>query len=85
MHVSVIYKGWNTRVFVIEENGQKSELKLPSIGTGFGISHEKISDIQITIQSKLNELARDGWKVNNVSNVNNQSFIVVNYLLEKED
>jgi hypothetical protein len=85
MHVSLVYKGLSTTLFIIDETGKIEEQKLKMISNGFSVSADKVVGIQKEVQDKLNELGAKGWKVVGISNMDNPAFAVVNYLLTKEE
>lgn len=84
MSISMTYKGVKTKLYVIDVNGKVEERKLKSISNGFGVSADKVAFIQADVQEIINELGADGWKLENVSNMNTGGFIMVNYYLIRE-
>ena len=85
MHLSLLYKGSKTLLFTIDENGIIDEIQLKSISNGLTVSPKKVIMVQKQVQDQLNALAKEGWTVTAVSNLNNPNFISVNYLLEKSE
>lgn len=83
MTISMTYKGLKTQLYVIDENGKTEERRLKSIANGFGISADKVAMIQADVQEVINELASNGWTLVNISNLNLENFLIVNYYLER--
>ena len=83
MTISMTYKGIKTKLYIIDVNGRVEEQRMRSI-SGFGISADKVAEIQLDVQGIINKLADEGWEVDHVSNMNLDNFLIVNYLLRRE-
>lgn len=83
MTISMTYKGLKTQLYVIDENGKTEERRLKSIANGFGVSADKVAMIQAEVQEVINELADKGWTMVNISNLNLDNFLIVNYYFER--
>ncbi|CAN5362970.1 hypothetical protein BH09BAC1_BH09BAC1_10010 [soil metagenome] len=84
MNLCIMYKGIKSTMYVIHPDGTNEEVRMKSIANGFGVSFDKIANIQSDILTKLNELRGQGWAVDQVTTISNEGFIVTTYLLKKE-
>lgn len=83
MNLCIMYKGIKSAMFIIHPDGNKEEVRMKSISTGFGVSFDKIADIQLDVLTALNDLKVKGWEVAHVTTISNEGFVVTTYLLHK--
>ncbi|MEM9053622.1 MAG: hypothetical protein AAGC47_16325 [Bacteroidota bacterium] len=83
MQVLVVYKGGKTIVTELLPTGEIKEVKLKSVSNGFGFSADKVALVQIEIQNTLNNLAKEGWQLINISNLQSGTLITTSYYMKR--
>lgn len=83
MQVLVVYKGFKTTILTISASGEIEKQKTNSLSDGFSIVPEKVANIHLEIQTLLNEYAKDGWVLREISNLSGEGVLTISYYLAK--
>lgn len=83
MQVLVVYKGFKTTIFTISVSGEIITQKTNSVSDGFSVRPDKVANIHLEIQMLLNQFAKEGWVLKQISNLSGEGVITVSYYLAK--
>lgn len=83
MQILVVYKGFKTTILTISATGEIEKQKANSVSDGFSVNPDKVAKIHLEIQTLLNDYAKDGWVLREISNLSGEGVLTISYYLAK--